>query len=214
MIDVLTALFHAAGVHLHTFATWLTASWHGWGDLTDKSFAFWSTDSSRWFDLLIAQFRSVLGVIGWVLVLVGLLFVAIGKFSEKEVGFAPMLTALLSVVGIIAAFTFLPAFLPFLLLLAGFIFLAMPKSVFGKVAMLAFIVSLGVCSLGGNVMTYAPIAILALPILWWKPGFWTTSLVVTATIIALTTTGISLPALLIAAFTVYAYLWLPKAKKA
>lgn len=211
MIDVLTALFHAAGVHLATFATWLTAAWHGWGDMIATSWNFWGLDTDRWFDLLIAQFRSVLGVIGWVLVPVGFLFVAIGKFSEKEAGFKPMLTVLLSVVGIIAAFTFLPALLPFLLLLAGFIFLAMPKSVFGRLVMLAFVVSLGVCGLGGNVMSYAAVAILALPILWWKPGFATTSIV---TIIALATAGISLPTLLVIAFTIYAYLWLPKAKKA
>ena len=117
----------------------------------------------------------------------------------------------LVVVGATAALAALPLASPFLLVFVAFVALAIMRS-WRRGAMIALIVTGTMLLVGGQAIVFVPVLILALPLLWWRSGFWTTAAlgVMAYWAIKLFGSAWQLPILLVLAFSTFCWLGLPK----
>ncbi len=167
----------------------------------------WSGDISALGGALESHIGQALQAAAIPLVIIAVLWAALTKLDFSS----GLWTLFLVVVGATAALAALPLASPFLLVFVAFVALAIMRS-WRRGAMIALIVTGTMLLVGGQAIVFVPVLILALPLLWWRSGFWTTAAlgVMAYWAIKLFGSAWQLPILLVLAFSTFCWLGLPK----
>lgn len=211
LIEISTAFTHAAKIHAQTIWSWTSRTF---GMILDESWRLWHVSWDQFGPTILGHFRGALGIMFWPIVISVVAFFFLTKLEEKHSLYGLLYNVMMVVLGIVIGITALPVASPFLFLLVGFIMLAMMNGLVKRTLMLLVIIGIGACLFGSYVSAYWLVAILALPLMWWHPGFFTTVIIGGVALYGMTNWSADwrLPLALVLAWTIYAWQWLPKAK--